>query len=138
MKGGHKPQTPAAKRARSTYRRDRDGQRFEVVTPAALPIQPDWLTEAGRDQWLDNIGRVSSTHLATETDSAMFATFCNVMGALSLCWRSGEVPPAAHLVEARRLAELFGLAGPKSRVGAPPGATKESNPFGKTKPADLP
>ena len=133
MKGGHKPQTPAEKRARATFRPDRDGNRFEVVAPNALPQQPDWLTEAGRQEWLDCIGRVSTTRLATELDSALFATLCNLLGALALCWRSGDVPPAAHLVEARRLGELFGLAGPRSRVGVA-SADPKPNPFLKVRP----
>lgn len=131
MKRGPKAETPAVKRGRGTFKPYRDAGRVEVIAPNALPVQPTWLTEAGHQEWLDQVGRVASTRLATEADSLLFATFCNLAGSLALCWQSGAVPPAAHLVEVRRLGELFGLAGPRSRVGAPPPGKPEENPFMK-------
>lgn len=128
MKRGPKADTAATKRSRGTFKPYRDDGRVQVMLPDALPVQPTWLTEAGQLEWLDNIGRVASTRLATETDSVLFGTLCNLAGALAQCWQSGAVPPAAHLVELRRLGELFGIAGPRSRVDAPKRPT-EANPF---------
>jgi hypothetical protein len=51
-----------------------------------------------------------------ERDSALFGVLCNLQGNLAACWASGDVPPAAHLGEFRRLCELFGLAGARSRL----------------------
>ena len=108
-----KPLLPSEKRARGTYRQDRDALKFELLEPDTLPIMPDWLTEAGKDIWLDDIGRAE---LATERDSTLFASYCNLAGACSLAWRSGDVPPVSALSEMRRLAEMLGLAGRRSRM----------------------
>jgi hypothetical protein len=116
MKRGHKPNLPATKRARGTYRPDRDGGVVELVEPESLPQRPDSLTEAGQLVWLDNIGRAAANRLATERDSTIFGQFCKLVGALNLAWSAGEVPPIVAITEARRMAELFGLAGVKSRL----------------------
>lgn len=134
MQRGHKPETPATKRTRGTFRPVRDGHKCELVVPTMLPQQPTWLTEAGQQEWLDNIPRVATGRIVTETDSALFATLCNLWGALGQAWQAGAVPPAAHLTEARRLAELLGLAGSKSRVGTPPPGKPEDNPFLRPRP----
>lgn len=144
MKGHRRAEPPGMKRDRGTYRPDRDGNRMEVevlppgsvegatafASPHGLPQQPEWLTDAGKDVWLDDVGRVSSTRLATETDSTMFATYCNIQGAIIAAWRAGDVPPASHLAEARRMAEQFGIFGRKSRVVTGGGGEdRPSNPF---------
>lgn len=133
MKGGHKPTPPSTKHARGTFRPDRDCGKIELIVPTALPQQPAWLTEAGQQEWLDMIGRVASTRLATEADSALLGTFANLLGAMAQAWQSGAAPPASYITEARRLAELFGIAGAKSRIGAPP-PKAEANPFAKFRP----
>ena len=130
MKRGAKPDLPSTKTARGTFRNDRDGSVVEIVDPGALPQQPTWLTDEGKLIWLDDIGRVSSTKLATENDSTIFANYCNLQGAIATAWRKGEVPPITALTEARRMAEQFGLFGRKSRVmagGKEPGEIE--NPF---------
>jgi hypothetical protein len=100
----------------------------EIIEPDSLPQRPDSLTAAGEAVWLDNVGRVAAGRLVTERDSTMFGAWCNLIGAIDLCWRAGEVPPSAHLTEARRLAEAFGLLGARSRLTAR-AARDESNPF---------
>lgn len=136
MQRGHKPETPSTKQARGTFRPVRDAHKCEVIVPTALPQQPSWLTDAGQQEWLDAIGRVAAGRIVTEADSALFGTLCNLLGALGLAWQSGAVPPAAHLTEARRLAELFGLAGSKSRVGTPPPGKPADNPFMRHRPPE--
>lgn len=132
MKRGNKGDLPSEKAARGTLRPYRDGGKVEVIEPDALPQQPDWLTEAGRAVWLDEIGRVSAVRMAGERDSTMFAQYCNLQGAIVTAWQSGEVPPAAHLMEARKMAEQFGLFGAKSRVTAGGnGGDKAGNPFAR-------
>jgi hypothetical protein len=108
--------TPSEKRRRGTLRPCREVGVVELVEPDALPIMPDWLTAEGRDAWLENVGRVAATRLVNERDSALFAVLCNLQGNLAACWAAGDVPPAAHLGEFRRLCELFGLAGARSRL----------------------
>ena len=140
MKRGTKPLPPAMKQERGTLQPCRDAHRFEadtltatesIATPNGLPQRPEWLTEAGYQVWLDDVGRASSHRLATESDSSMFANYCNLQGAIVRCWESGNVPPASHLMEARRMAEQFGIFGRKSRVleGAPASGGDKGNPF---------
>jgi len=102
-----------------------------------LPIQPAWLTEAGREAWLDNIGRVASAGRASELDSALLGQFMNLLGACNAAWSAGDVPPSAALTELRRFAELFGLAGAASRLEA--GRPAQGNTFAKNgRRADAP
>jgi len=134
MKRGPKAETEQTKALRNTQQPCRfNGQNMGVPDPSALPEKPDWLTPAGEVIWSDDVNRVATNRMATANDSSMFATYCNLQGAIMLCWQSDEVPPAAHLVEARRLAEMFGLCGAKSRnvAGAGGGQTPRSNPFRK-------
>ncbi len=134
MKRGPKPESQQTKEHRGTNQPCRfNGQSMGVADPAALPEKPDWLTAAGEVIWSDDINRVATNRMATANDSSMFATYCNLQGAIMLCWQSDEVPPAAHLVEARRLAEMFGLCGAKSRnvAGNGGGGGEKSNPFRK-------
>lgn len=129
MQRGPKPQLPSVKELRGTFKPCRDAGKVEVIEPDSMPIQPEWLTEAGQQVWLDEIGRVADGAFATEKDSTMFATFCNLQGAITMAWQSGAIPPAGALVEARKMAEQFGLFGRKSRLqqGAP--SVSKKNPF---------
>nr|WP_312165628.1 hypothetical protein [Brevundimonas diminuta] len=128
MKPGPKPKPPAVKKAQGSFQPSRGGDLVEISTPSGVPLRPDWLTEAGEEVWMDDVARVSNGSLVTERDSTVFATYCNLMGAIIETWRSGEVPPAAHLSEARKMAEQFGIFGRKSRLVADAGAEK-TNPF---------
>lgn len=122
MRRGTKPGLPSEKLSRGTFQKCRHAGAVEITSPDTLPQQPDWLTEDGKNAWLDLIGRVSTTGAATELDSDLFAHFCNLSGACTAAWRAGAVPPAAHLTELRRLSEMFRVAGASSRVEAKAGA----------------
>ncbi|MBP2229653.1 hypothetical protein J2847_002952 [Azospirillum agricola] len=102
-----------------------------MIEPDALPSKPDWLTAAGEEVWIDDIGRVTPDRLATEKDSTMFATYCNIVGAMAEAWRAGSVPPAAHIMEARKMAEQFGIFGRKSRLKVGGDGGKTTNPFAR-------
>lgn len=121
MKRGPKPDLPSAKAARGTLRPNRDGGRVEIIEPDSLPQRPDWLTAAGEEVWIDDIGRVAQGRMVNERDATMFGQYCNLQGAIITAWRAvakgdGDVPPAAYLMEARRMAEIFGICGARSRV----------------------
>jgi hypothetical protein len=122
--------TPSEKRKRGTFRPCRDAAVVELIEPDALPIEPDWLTAEGRCAWMENIGRVAASRLVGEIDSSLFAVLCNLQGNLAACWATGEVPPASHLGEFRRLCELFGLAGARSRLLVEV-SRAASNPFAR-------
>lgn len=131
MKRGPKPELPSQKLARGTLQPCRDAGKIELVEADTLPQKPDWLTAAGEEVWLDDLGRVSVGRLVTERDSTMFANYCNLQGAINMAWGSGEVPPAAHLMEARKMAEQFGIFGAKSRMKVGGDGGKSSNPFAR-------
>ena len=116
MRPGPKLQPVASKRARAVFEPGRHGRFRDVEVPRDLPSEPDWLTDAGRQMWLDIVPRVSAARSAIELDSIALGTLANIAGACALAWRSGAVPPAAHLAELRRLSEVFGLCGHGSRV----------------------
>jgi len=122
MKRGPKKPTPAAKIARGTWRADRDAAPLllpGIVAPSDLPQRPSWVTIEGDEIWEAWLGDALAVGMVATFDAITFGNLCNLQGAIASAWRAGEVPPAAHLVEARRLAELFGLAGPQSRVKSP-------------------
>lgn len=114
MKRGPKAQLPSEKKAKGTYQPVRDGHRVEVIEPDAMPRQPNWLTPEGEEVWLDDIGRVK---LATEADSTLFGNYCNLQGSIIKAMRSGEVPPITAFAEARKMQEVLGIGGARSRIG---------------------
>lgn len=134
MRTGPKGSSPDEKRARGTFQPVRHSSQVQVVEPTALPQQPDWLTEAGSQVWLDNIGRVSSVRGAREVDSDLFGNFCNLQGAVAKAWRLNEVPPVTALMEVRKMMEMLRIAGPSSRVTKLEDTGKPvSNVFTKTR-----
>lgn len=133
MKRGPKPQTPATKEKRGTLRPDRDGPRtvqsVSVITPGDPPQMPDYLTAEAQEVWLEELGRVMISGVG-ERDSALFATYCSTEALVRKAFIAGEPPPAAYLTELRRMRELLGIAGPRTRTGAKPGGTQSiDNPF---------
>lgn len=129
-RGGHKPGLPSEKLARGTYRPDRHAGLVEVIEPDSLPPRPDWLTTEGEEVWMDDIGRVSAHRLVGEKDATVFGQYCNLMGACIKAWRSGAVPPVTAIAEARKMAELFGIAGARSRLKIAADAAA-ANPFSR-------
>jgi hypothetical protein len=101
----------------------------ELVEPEGSHAQPPdgFLTTEGELAWLDV---AENAVAASARDGLALATLANLIGSLRACWSSGAVPPSAHLAEARRLLELFGMAGPKSRLLVPP-ERPEPNPFAR-------
>lgn len=130
MKRGPKPLTPSEKEARGTVQPVRDRDRVQLVEPAAMPVMPEWLTAEGQEVWLDDLGRVQASRLVTERDSTAFGNYCNLQGMIVRCWRAGkEAPPITALAEARKMMELFGIGGARSRVSVKGGDSGEANPF---------
>src|SRR5258708_5766505 len=115
MKRGPKPELPSVKASSGTFRPHRDRFKVEVLTSSTLPVKPDWLSAAGELIWHDNIAQAATIGI-TEHDSVVFAIFCNLTGEIAEAVRAGKVVSIAAQTEARRLAELLGLGGPKSRV----------------------
>lgn len=130
MQRGRKAEPPSDKFARGTLQPCRDGGKTEIIVPGSPPAQPDYLTPAAIDVWQEEIGRVMATGVV-EIDSSLFARYCSLEALIRQAFEAGgDPPPAAYLTEARRMAELLGIAGRKSRVGkVGDDPSKPSNPW---------
>lgn len=139
MKPGPKPEPASEHAKRGTLQPVRHGPRKDALSGIiegvaiqanGMPQRPEWLTVEAQMVWEDDVARVVELGFVTERDQTMFAQYCQVVGACNACWKTNAVPPAAYLTEARKLAEMFGILGSKSRVkgkGDAGGATQ--NPF---------
>lgn len=129
MQRGPKAQLPSEKRAKGTFQKSRDGNKVQVIEPMSTPQQPDWLTVEAQEVWLDDIGRVK---LATESDTTLFANYCSLQGAIVKAIRQGgEMPPISAFTEVRKMQEVLGIGGARSRVGLAPEGGKGGNVFGR-------
>lgn len=130
MQRGRKADPPSDKAARGTLQPCRDEGRTEIVVAGSPPVQPDYLPPEAIDVWQEEIGRVMATGVV-EIDSSLFARYCSLEALIRKAFKAGvEAPPASYLTEARRMAELLGIAGRKSRVGkVTDDPTKAVNPF---------
>ena len=132
-KPGRKPETPNEKRARATLRPDRD--QFEVMASSSpeMKITPPELPYDVACVWEEYVG-AAVAHGALQCDADAFAEWCtmtsNLRRSRASCGTEAEgVPPASYIQQWRTIGELFGLAGPKSRVHTKPVGTSEINPF---------
>jgi len=130
MKPGPKRQLPSEKAARGTTRRDRDANVVEIIAPDALPQQPDWLAGEAIEVWQDDLGRVTAGRLVSEADTTIFTNYCNLQALVIRCFKAGEAPPIAALAEVRKMQELFGIGGARSRLQVKPDG-KSTNPFAR-------
>ena len=142
MNRGPKPQLPATKLDKGTYQPCRDANRVEIIAPDALPQKPDWLTAAGEEVWMDDIGRASQLRLLSEADTTMFGNYCNLQGCIIMAWRklaSGDpeatAPPIVAINQVTKMQEFFGIAGAKSRFLKMDKGGPSGNPFDKFKRA---
>lgn len=129
MQRGPKAQLPSEKKAKGTFQPVRDAGRIQIIEPMSMPQRPDWLTSEAGEIWLDDVGRVK---LATEADSNLFANYCTLQGAIVKAVRAGgDMPPMAAFAEVRKMQELLGIAGARSRVGVAPEGGKPGNGFAR-------
>ena len=129
MKPGPKPRGAAEKRRRGTFEPGRHAGQLEPQILELAPLAPpDWLTSEGGQIWARD--SALAARYVSDLDTSMFANYCNLLGAITKCWQSGDTPPGAYIAECRRMAEQFGLFGWKSRAPAAPGARPGAgNPF---------
>lgn len=129
MKGGNKGEPPDTKLVRGTWRHDRDGSKVQIMTPDDPPMMPDMTPEA-EIVWQQQLPRVMATGVV-EFDSEFFAAYCHVVAAMRKVHAEGVAAPGSIYTEFRRMSELLGIAGPKSRVGRAPPPKPDGNPFSK-------
>ena len=103
---------------------------MELVTlPRSVPVTPAYLSEGALAVWAEDIERVVACG-AVEADSNCFATYCELEAAIRTAWLETTIPKAAYLVELRRLRELLGIAGYRSRLGkVSSNETPKASPF---------
>ena len=132
MERGHRrPALPGQKEARGTARPSRETgvKLMETVSPA-LSIRPPELPDDVAEVWADNVD-AAVAHGARQCDADSFAEWCSMAANLRKCRKSGEPAPASYVAQFRMLGELFGLAGPKSRMVKPANDGKPANPFAR-------
>ncbi len=144
MKRGPKAELPSEHLKRGTLQPSRHGSRKAaasqfaeiaenaVTLASAMPGKPDSLSAEAQLVWDDDIARAVQGGYVAERDQTMFAQYCQVVGACNACWKTGAVPPAAYLTEARKLAEMFGLLGAKSRVKGKSDGAETDNPVARS------
>lgn len=117
MRPGTKTLPVAEKHKRGTYQPCRDAGKVDIIGSDDPPAMPDRLSPGAQMIWTEDLGRVMSSGV-NELDSALFANYCELQAAIREAWAdpNGKPPPVGALVEVRKMAELLGIAGPKSRV----------------------
>lgn len=131
-KGHRRAALPGEKAARGTARPSRaTGVVLLDTKSPALSITPPKLPDDVAEVWADNIEAVVSNG-ARQCDADSFAEWCTMAAMLRKARGSGEPAPASYVAQFRMLGELFGLAGPKSRLVKPSeNQTRTSNPFSR-------
>lgn len=130
MKTGRRIANPSAKALAGTYRSDRHADITEFATPAkSAPTPPRYLTKEARAVWREEVDRVVACGI-TDADSSLFARYCTMEAAYRAQIAAGELPKAALLTELRRMAELLGIAGLRSRLARTGGGdAPKTSPF---------
>ncbi len=134
-KPGRKPDITADKQARGTLRPSRN-QFVTITTPSpVIAIQPPDLPYDVALVWTEYLAD-AVVHGARQCDADSFAQWCTMTAHLrqSRAAPSDGLPPASYIQQWRTLGELFGLAGPKSRIGQAPDGPGKPNPFLKLQP----
>lgn len=73
------------------------------------------MTKEARAVWREEVDRVTACGI-TDADSSLFARYCTMEAFYRDQISAGELPKAAILTELRRMAELLGIAGLRSRL----------------------
>lgn len=138
MGRGRPPKSNEEKAALGTLQVSRTRDSVTYIEPPSSPVMPDWLTDAGKAAWLDNIGRVMQATAGNELDSDYFGHFCNTHGACIEAWRLGVAPPVAVLREVTMMMKNLRIAGTMSRATiVKEHQSASSNPFARQKPNNL-
>lgn len=123
MKTGRRIANPTAKQLAGTYRKDRHANIVPVTITATdnVPEAPTWLTDGAKDVWATDLAHAVACG-ATAIDSGMFALYAETMATFIADVKKGVATNAAFRSELRKMLELLGMAGAKSRlakVGTP-------------------
>ncbi|WP_294196517.1 hypothetical protein [uncultured Sphingomonas sp.] len=116
MKSGRRVANPQHKQLQGTYRKDRHSDIAVTADPMPnTPVRPAYMSEEGKLVWNEEVTRVIACG-ATEADSSLFARYCEIEATFRMTVMSGEPPVASLLTELRRMGELLGIGGLRSRL----------------------
>ncbi len=135
---GRKPAPKMAKAARKTLQPSRDGistlKQAKVVdgliAEAELSIVPPQLPDNVAEVWADYV-EVARSNGAKQCDADSFAEWCTMAARLRTARMGDLAAPASYIAQFRMLGELFGLAGPGSRVVSQGVEAAKTNPFAR-------
>jgi hypothetical protein len=130
MRRGRVEKLPSERLAEGTFRKDLHANKIELKPMTRTPVfiyPPEWLTPDGKIVWEENIK--NCTPSLEDADVNCFGMFCNMMGLIQQCYKAGKRPSFDYLTETRKLAELFGLCGARSRVVDNSATSSSDNPF---------
>lgn len=133
---GRKPVSPAVKAARGTGPKPPKGETIveQLARDAspALSLTPPPLPDGVAELWADYV-EMAIANGARQCDADAFAEWCTMAANLRAARAAAAAAPASYVAQWRMLGELFGLAGPGSRM-MPKGAAdagKPENPFAR-------
>ena len=131
---GKKAIPKQVKAARGTLQPCRDGvdtreKRDGPVSPA-LSIVPPPLPDTVAEVWADYV-EVAVNNGAKQCDADSFAEWCTMAATLRSARAKEIAAPASYVAQFRMLGELFGLAGPGSRLLKKGPEQDKSNPFSR-------
>ncbi len=133
-KPGRKPDSSAEKQTRGTLTPSRD--RFAAIASPSpiIAVQPPDLPDDVAEVWLQYLPDAVA-HGARQCDADSFAQWCTMTAHLrqSRAAPADGLPPASYIQQWRTLGEMFGLCGPRSRIGQKADKPAEPNPFTRNK-----
>lgn len=133
---GTKPMPRREKEARGTSQSSRDHEEIATKSPVlglSPPIDTPYEIALVWEEYVE----AAVSHGAKQCDADSFAEWCsmtaNLRRARSAKGDEVALPPASYVQQWRTLGELFGLAGPKSRVMPKGSAAPQpvGNPFAR-------
>lgn len=129
MKTGRRITNPSPKMLAGTYRKDRHADIMGLAAPARNePVMPAYLTVGAKLVWNKEMRRVAACGV-TEADSSLFARYWECEAAFRIEVLAGGLPKSALLTELRRMAELLGIAGLRSRLARTGGTDAPKSGF---------
>lgn len=125
---GKKPEPKSVHKQRGTVQpcRSASVDIIETLSPA-LSLTPPKLPDAVAEVWADYVA-LAVTHGARQCDAESFAEWCTMAANLRKAREADASAPASYVAQFRMLGELFGLAGPKSRVVQRAGGAEDGRP----------
>ena len=114
---------------KGTYQPCRHGPKdAPPLLPAATLVAPEWLPEAGKQEWQRVVEVLAPAQVLTEGDQALLITYCGLYVELVELVRQGLPVPPPTAAQLRLCAGELGLT-PTSRTKLGRHLGKEPNPF---------